>query len=79
MSHADATRIVHEDLPYMVVDDARAGPTLYGPFEPGTEPSLAECTPDRRVTDQGLRERVIALRPVSPDIPAHASSLAERE
>jgi hypothetical protein len=79
MSHADATRIVHDDLPYMVVDDERGESTVYGPFDPGTEPSLAECTPDRRLTDPSLRERVIALRPVSPDIPAHASSLAERE
>ena len=78
MSHADATRVVLDDVPYVVVDDA-AGETVYGPFDPGTEPSLAECTPERRVSDESVRDRVIALRSVSPDIPAHASSLAERE
>jgi hypothetical protein len=79
MSHADATRVVHDDLPYVVVDDERGESTVYGPFDPGTEPSLAECTSDHRVTDQRVRDQVMALRPVSPEIPAHASSLAERE
>ena len=79
MSHADATRVVLDDLPYVVVDDARGESTVYGPFDPGTEPSLAECTPERRVSNESVRDRVIALRSVSPDIPAHASSLAERE
>jgi len=80
MSHASAARIVYNDIPYLVVDEPNGRPpTVFGPFDPGTEPSLIECTADRRVTDQQLIDRVIGLRPISPDIPPHASSLAERE
>lgn len=79
MSHQSAARIVYNDVPYLVVDEDRGEPAVFGPFDPGTEPSLDACLPDRRVTDRELAQRVIELRPISPAIPAHASSLAERE
>jgi hypothetical protein len=79
MTHESATRVVYHDIPYLVVDGGDGGFTVFGPFDPGTEPSLVECTPEREVTDPDLRDEVVALRAVSPDIPPHASSLAERE
>ena len=79
MSHESATRVVRDDIPYLLIDDGTGGFSVFGPFEPGTEPSLVECTPERLVTDPHLRDEILALREISPDIPPHASSLAERE
>jgi hypothetical protein len=79
MTHDSATRVVLDGTPYLVVDDREGPASVYGPFDPGTEPSLDVCTPDRQVTDPALRDAVLDLRSISPDIPAHASSLAERE
>lgn len=78
MPHEDATRVVYENLPYLVVDHEGSGPTVYGPFEPGTEPSLEECTPDRRVTDVDVSASVLGLRPLSPVIPPSSSTLADQ-
>lgn len=79
MSHESAVRVVYENVPYLVVEDAGEGPRVFGPFIPGTEPSLAECTPERRVTDPAVVAVVMALRPISPAVPPNASSLAGRE
>ena len=79
MTHPDTTRVVLDNLPYLVVQPADGEPTVFGPFDPGTEPSLEECAPERTVSDSAIRDAVLALRPLSPEIPAHASTLAERE
>ena len=77
--HDDATRVVLDNLPYLLVRDQAGEVTAYGPFSPGTEPSLAECTPDREVRDRSLVMRLRDQVPDSPAIPAHTDTLAGRE
>ncbi len=75
--HPPATRVIYEGRPYLVVLDADGSTTAaYGPFTPGTEPSLAECSPDTQVDDVTLVERLRRLVPLSPDLPAAEDTLA---
>ena len=78
--HPDATRVVYDNHPYLVVEgrDPRR-PAVHGPFQPGTEPGIAACSDGNEVTDEGLRATVLSLRPISPDVPPHTDSLAGRE
>jgi hypothetical protein len=45
--HPEASRVVYNDQPYLVMlrEDGSLD-RAYGPFGPGTEPSLSECTPE---------------------------------
>ena len=75
--HPEATRVVYNNQPYLILrgedsDAARA----YGPFTPGTEPSLAECTSDLEVRDPALLTRLQDLLRISPDLPTHEDTLA---
>ena len=73
-------RVVYESQPYLVIRDGDGSiARAYGPFSPGTEPSLDECTYDKEVTDLDLLSTLDGLVPLSPELPAHAGSLAERE
>ncbi len=71
-----ATRVVHEYRPYLLVHgDDGAVERAYGPFTPGTEPSLDECTPDRQVSGD-LVSTLVDLIPRSPELPASDDTLA---
>lgn len=75
--HDQATRVVYENQPYIVVRGADgSGERAYGPFTPGTEPNLAECGPDTEVHDRGLRMTLVELLPLSPELPASEDTLA---
>jgi hypothetical protein len=75
--HPDATRVVHENQPYLVLrgEDGNVK-RAYGPFTPGTEPSLAACTPDMEVTSAALLAMLRELLPISPELPASEDTLA---
>ena len=75
--HAPATRVVYRNQPYLLAltaDDSVLA--AFGPFTPGTEPSLAECSPDTLVKDADLLDRLMRLVPISPDLPAAEDTLA---
>jgi hypothetical protein len=70
-------RVIFENLPYLVVPGHEgAGERAYGPFTPGTEPSLAECGPDSQVHDPELLRVLGALASQSPELPTHEDTLA---
>jgi hypothetical protein len=53
--HGEAVRVVYRFQPYLVVPRADGAlERAYGPFAPGTEPSLAECGPEIEVRTRGL-------------------------
>jgi hypothetical protein len=75
--HPDATRVVYDNQPYLVLlGEGGEVERAYGPFTPGTEPSLATCTPDMEVRSQGLLRVLRELLPISPELPASEDTLA---
>ena len=70
-----ATRVVFENQPYLLVTE-RGFERMFGPFSPGTEPALTECSPDTEVFDPELRRLLQGLKPLSPDLPQSADTLA---
>jgi hypothetical protein len=77
MHHPPATRVIYRNVPYLV----ELGPdgnvvAAFGPFTPGTEPSLAECSADTQVRDAALIAALTRLVPTSPDLPAAEDTLA---
>ena len=76
--HPTTLRIVHDDLPYLLVfDDDGAVQRAHGPFSPGTEPSLTMCTPENQVTDPDQLVVLTELAPLSPVVPGSKESLSE--
>jgi hypothetical protein len=70
-------RVVYENRPYLVMRDAEGHlEQAWGPFTPGTEPSLAECSPDVEVTDSSLRATLDELMSISPTLPSSDDTLA---
>ena len=75
--HPLTTRVVYRDQPYLVqLNPDGSVIAAFGPFAPGTEPSLAECGADMQVNDADLLAQLIRLVPVSPDLPAAKDTLA---
>ena len=75
--HPPVTRVIFRDQPYLVELNADGSVVAaFGPFAPGTEPSLAECTPDTQVRDAETIDRLTGLVPISPDLPAAKDTLA---
>ena len=75
--HPPASRVVYGNLPYLVELDAHGSVArAFGPFTPGTEPSLEECSEENRVTDPDLIRTLWGLLPRSPNLPAADDSLA---
>lgn len=75
-----ATRVVYDGHPYLVIDrDGSDPPAIHGPFQPGTEPALEQCSQQNLVTDERVARAVLSLRPRSPDLPTHTDTLAGRE
>lgn len=76
MHHEPATRVVYRDRPYLLVTADASVVAAYGPFVPGTEPSLAECSAENQVSDDTLVETLMRLLPISPALPSSADTLA---
>lgn len=75
--HPPANRVVYRNRPYLL-ELATDGSVVaaFGPFTPGTEPSLADCSEDTRVRNAGLLDCLTRLVPISPDLPAAEDTLA---
>lgn len=75
--HPQASRVVYNNQPYLVLTlEDGSVERAYGPFTPGTEPSLSECAPDTEVHEHALLAKLQALLPISPDIPSPDDTLA---
>ena len=73
---SDAVRVIYDNLPYLVARNedgslARA----HGPFTPGTEPNLAECSAESVVRSAAVLASLEDLLPISPAIPPSADTL----
>ena len=70
-------RVVYDNEPYLVVvADDGALERAYGPFTPGTEPNLDDCTDDMRVASGSLLASLEDLLPRSPELPSNEDTLA---
>jgi hypothetical protein len=68
---------VYDSRPYLVTRrEDGAIDRAYGPFTPGTEPSLAEVGPELAVRDSAVLSALEDLLPVSPLLPSGADTLA---
>lgn len=75
--HPQASRVVYNNQPYLVLTlDDGSIERAYGPFTPGTEPSLSECTPDTAVEERALLAILHDLLPISPNLPSPEDTLA---
>ena len=75
--HPPATRVIYRDRPYLLELNADGSVVAaFGPFAPGTEPSLAECSAAVQVQDAELLDRLSRLVPISPDLPPADDTLA---
>jgi hypothetical protein len=70
-------RVVYDNQPFLVIrgEDGSLD-RAYGPFTPGTEPNLADCTDERRVESGSLLATLAELLPISPPLPSHEDTLA---
>lgn len=70
-------RVVFDNRPYLVAmrEDGSLD-RAFGPFDPGTEPNLAEGDGGNEVTSQALLADLERLLPVSPSLPANGDTLA---
>lgn len=70
-------RVVYDNQPYLV--NRREDGSIdraFGPFTPGTEPSLEECSTDNEVRDPVLLATLTDLLPISPSLLASQDNLA---
>ena len=75
--HPHATRVIYRDQPYLLELNADGSvAAAFGPFSPGTEPNLGECSVENQVHDAELLDHLTRLVPVSPDLPASDDTLA---
>lgn len=75
--HADAVRVIYDNRPYLVVQRSDGSvDRAWGPFLPGTEPSLADCTLENEVHSENLLKMLESLLPVSPPLPSSDDTLA---
>lgn len=73
----DFIRVVYDNQPYLVLRDGDGSlGQAYGPFTPGSEPNLAECTEGTRIVSGSLLARLAELMPISPPLPSHEDTLA---
>ena len=73
----ELVRVVYDNQPYLVVrQDDGSLERAYGPFTPGTEPNLGDCTDEMRVTDASLLASLEDLLPISPELPSNEDTLA---
>jgi hypothetical protein len=75
--HPPASRVIYRDQPYLVeLNSDGSVKAAFGPFAPGTEPSMAECSADTQVQDAAILDQLVRLVPTSPDLPAAEDTLA---
>ncbi len=75
--HPPATRVIYRAQPYLVeLNPDGSVVAAFGPFAPGTEPSLAECSVETQVQDAEVLDQLTRLVPRSPDLPAAKDTLA---
>jgi hypothetical protein len=73
----EVVRVVYDNRPYMVIRDADGSLAgAYGPFIPGTEPNLAECSSEHEVRSASLLASLEDLLPLSPPLPPSEGTLA---
>ena len=73
----DLVRVVYDNQPYIVVREGDGSlDRAYGPFTPGTEPNLADCTDEMQVDEGSLLAALSDLMPISPELPSHEDTLA---
>jgi hypothetical protein len=73
-------RVVYENRPYLVftTEDGSLD-HAHGPFTPGTEPSLHDCTDGNQVRERSMLDTLATLMPLSPTLRLAQDSLAENE
>lgn len=70
-------RVVYDNQPYLVTRrNDGALDRAWGPFAPGTEPSLGACSPENEVDNRELLTALNDLMPLSPSMPASDDTLA---
>jgi hypothetical protein len=75
--HPPANRVVYRHQPYLLELNADGSlAAAFGPFTPGTEPSLAECSAVNQVRDAALVDTLTRLLPISPNLPPAEDTLA---
>jgi hypothetical protein len=75
--HPEVSRVVYNNQPYLVVPrEDGSVERAYGPFTPGTEPNLSECTPETEVHELALLATLQDLLPMSPPLPTPEDTLA---
>ena len=70
-------RVVFDNRPYLVArypDGSLA--RAYGPFAPGTEPSMAQCGPASEVRSSATLDALQLLMPISPELGPGSDTLA---
>ena len=73
----ESVRVVYDNQPYLVMrrEDGSLD-RAYGPFTPGTEPDLAQCTDATAVGSAALLATLEGLLPISPALPSSEDTLA---
>jgi hypothetical protein len=70
-------RVVYDNRPYLVMRKSDGSlERAYGPFAPGTEPSVAECQPNTVVRSSAVLDALELLLPLSPELPPGSDTLA---
>jgi len=70
-------RIVYDNLPYLVlIGEDGSLSQAWGPFTPGTEPSMAERGEANEVRDAATLAALSKLIPISPSLPAADDNLS---
>jgi hypothetical protein len=70
-------RVVYDNLPYLIVPGEDGSlDRAYGPFTPGTEPSLAEAGHHNEVRDPDTLHALSKLIPISPTVPPARDTLS---
>ena len=73
----EPVRVVYDNRPYLVMlaEDGSLE-RAYGPFTPGTEPNVAECSDETQVRSESLLAAIGELVPISPSLPSGNDTLA---
>ena len=76
--HPQTVRVVLDNQPYLLVFDDDGSPRrAHGPFSPGTEPGLSQCTTENEVLDPEVVKRLVDLAPRSPTLPSTKDTMAD--
>ena len=77
MISARPIRVVFDNRPYLVTRHPDGSlERAYGPFAPGTEPSMAECGQANEVRTTATLDALRLLMPISPELAPGSDTLA---